>query len=127
MMARKRRGGFTLIEVLIAVGVLAAVLTVMTGMVKVAYQLLGDSCRELQRAYTERSVLEIAAVLAASGKLSSQGGEVWVYPLKIREEGVEKDLLLYEGPEPKEWKAKIKYEGNRLSAQIYGRNDEDDY
>ncbi|NSW83973.1 MAG: prepilin-type N-terminal cleavage/methylation domain-containing protein [Syntrophothermus sp.] len=127
MMARKRRGGFTLIEVLIAVGVLVAVLTVMAGMVKVAYELLADSYRELQRAYTERSVLEIAAVLAASGTLSPQESEVWVYPLKIREEGVEKDLLLYEGPEPKEWKAKIKYEGNRLSAQICGRNDEDDY
>lgn len=87
---RSGKDGFTLLEMLIAMGILAFVLAVFLAMIVVAGQITAENRRDLQRAYTKLAVLEIVR--------SNPGCTVI-----INEDDPEEDPDIYNGFFPTSW------------------------
>ncbi|MGE5544113.1 MAG: type IV pilus modification PilV family protein [Bacillota bacterium] len=106
--------GFTLLEMLIAMGLLTFVLTVFVVMIAVATQITIDNQRDLQRTYAELSILEMVRAepraFFADWSADSQGF------LTIG--GLNDEAVWEEG-----WEAHLEHEGTRVTVEVKPPNE----
>lgn len=106
---RSTEKGFTLLEMLIAMGLLTLILSIFVVMIAVAAKITIDNQRDLQRAYTEVSIFEM--VIAEPGAFFtdwSDGTHDW-----ITISGLDDPAVWKQG-----WVAHINHDGKKVTVEV---------
>lgn len=134
--------GFTLLELVIAMGILAFILASFLVMISTAGQLMVNNKRDLQRAYTKLAVWEIV-MSNPKGNTEYPGFFPTSWPdgastrtvnsIKIKDPvtSIDTDILQYSKAGAKEWKAVVSHEAKSpkvlVEVDVLGQIDEKDY